>query len=122
MTTPVTQLGDDVAFRFTKTAKRGSKLEIAFSIQGYASLVGHSWRAQLRKQGNRLASGFGITVSTTTVDGDVAPNSSLRVALLINAAGTAVLKPGIYLVDVEDLTAERTWATGVVTITQDRAF
>lgn len=119
MTVPVTIVENGPLYRFTTNVKRGDKLPISFTIQGYASLVGHSWRAQLRKQGNRLASGFGITVSTVTV---VTANDSVRIDLLINGAGTAMLKPGIYLADVEDLTDSRTWATGMVTVLADRSF
>jgi hypothetical protein len=119
MTVPVTQLENGPLYRFATSVRRGDKLPISFTIQGYASLVGHSWRAQLRKTGNRLASGFGITVSTVTV---VTANDSVRVDLLINGAGTTILKPGLYLVDVEDLTDQRTWATGTVNVLADRSF
>ena len=119
MTVPVTVIENGPLYRFTTTVRRGDKLPISFTIQGYASLVGHSWRAQLRKQGNRLASGFGITVSTATV---VTANDSVRIDLLINGAGTAMLLPGLYIADVEDLTDQRTWATGTVSVSADRSF
>ena len=114
--TPVTQLENGPLFRFATSVKRGDVLDISFIIEGAASLVGHAWRAQMRKSGNRIASGFGVTVSTTTV---TTANDSLRVRMVINAAGTALLRPATYLADCEDVTAGKTWASGTVQILQD---
>lgn len=114
--TPVTQLENGPLFRFATSVKRGDVLTISFIIEGEAGLVGHAWRAQMRKSGNRIASGFGVTVATTTV---TTANDSLRVTLVINAAGTALLKPATYVADCEDVTAGKTWASGTVQVLQD---
>lgn len=112
----VTQIDNSPVLRVATKVKRGDALPIGFTIEGYASLVGHAWRAQLRKSGNRIASGFGITITTDTV---TTPDDSIHIDLLINGAGTALLHPGMYVFDCEDVTTQRTWASGTVQVLAD---
>ena len=114
--TPVTQLGGGPDFRFTQQLKQGDRLEIAFVIGGYASLVGHAWRAQMRGPASRLIGSLGVSLTLTTV---TTPNDSLRVVLVAGGATTSTMKPGVYVIDCEDVTAERTWASGTIEVLRD---
>ena len=112
----VFQISDGSPFRFATIGKVGDALSINFVIFGQAGLVGHSWRGQLRGRAGRIASGFGMTLTLTTV---TTANDSLQVAMLINSAGTVRLRPDVYIAECEDLTNTKTWATGTVNMQRD---
>lgn len=117
--TAVTQLGGGPQFRFARQLVQGDALLIEFTIQGYASLVSHTWRGQLRGRANKLYGTFGVSLTLVTVS---TANDSLHVAMAINQATTRLLKAGTYVAQCEDVTTGDTWASGTIRVLKDRSF
>ncbi len=116
--TSVTQTSSGPEYRFATTRKQGDDWTEAFTIEGYASLAGHTWRAQVRGRARRLVATPGVSTTTVTV---TTADDSVRVELNVNKAGMALLDPGVYVVDVEDVTDGHTWATGTLEVLEDWA-
>ena len=103
--------------RIGATVHRRDAIQIEFTIEQYASLVSHTWIAQIRKGNGVKMLDLTVSPTLTTV---AALNDSVKVTLSATKAQNT-LRAGVYAIDAQDSTTGTTWMTGTITIDSDWA-
>ena len=115
----VTQFDSTASLRFAAKGTCGDRIEVAdFTLDGEAAVTGHSWIAQVRDHAGVLVADLEVQRSVVSVD---APGDSARIVLVLSAAHSAAIAPGVYMVEAEDVTQARTRATGTLRLERDWA-
>lgn len=115
----VTQFDSTAPLRFAASGKCGDRIEIAdFTLDGEAAIAADVWRGQVRDHAGRLKADLAVERTVVTVD---APDDSVRVVLVLSAEHSAALAPAVYMVETDEVSTGRTWATGTLRLERDWA-